>query len=262
MDWIKSNIAKFLEAKLVRNSELHLTLANPLELDRLIINKSPGGWSIDKAVSEALLRILIDFRVQKVVEIGAGYSSIVFHYGLAKEGKPYRVYSIEENVDWFKIPSDLKSVVSMKNMHFMTGSLNFVFGYFGIHARYRIPERKNISDEIDLVFIDGPPYYFGREGGLDEIYSKLKPGCLIVLDDAERYTEQCAIYKWLKTYHGLELIFFQKKFGDKGLAILQVKSALKRRFTISAFALGLMQGSKRLANSKKIKEKQVFLATQ
>lgn len=262
MYWIKSNIAKFLETSLVRNSNLHLTLSNPLELDRLIINKSPGGWSIDKAVSEALLRILSDFRVQKVVEIGAGYSSIVFHYGLAKDGKPFEVYSIEENVDWFKIPSDLKSIVSMNNMHFMTGSLNFVFGYFGIHARYRIPERKNISNEIDLVFVDGPPYYFGREGGLDEIYSKLKPGCLIVLDDAERYTEQCVIYKWLKTYDGLELIFFQEKFGDKGLAILRVKSALKRRFSISAFALGFMQGSKRLANSKKIKEKQVFLGIQ
>ena len=247
---------------MVRNSNLHLTLANPLELDQLIINKSPGGWSIDKAVSEALLRIIGDFGIQKVVEIGAGYSSIVFHYGLAKEGKHYRVYSIEENVDWFKIPSDLSSVVSLENMRFLTGSLNFVFGYFGIHAQYKIPERKKISDEIDLVFIDGPPYYFGREGGLDEIYSKLKPGCLIVLDGVERYTEQCVIYKWLKTYHGLELIFFQAKFGDKGLAILQVKSALKRRFSISAFGLGLMQGSKRLANSKKIKEKQVFLATQ
>lgn len=262
MDWIKLNVAKFLHSKLVRNSNLRLTIDNPSELDQLIINKSPGGWSIDKAVSEALLRILRNFRVQKVVEIGAGYSSIVFHYGLAKEGKSYKVCSIEENVDWFKIPSELKNVVSMKNTHFMTGSLNFVFGYFGIHAQYRIPERMNISNEIDLVFIDGPPYYFGREGGLDEIYSKLKPGCLIVLDDADRYTEQCVIYKWLKTFEGLELVFFQEKFGDKGLAILQVKSVLKRKFSISAFTLGLMQGSKRLANSKKIKEKQEFLATQ
>lgn len=261
MNWIKSNVAKFIKTKQVKNSNLHLTLDNPSKLDRLVIDQSPGGWSIDKAVSEALLRIIGDFRIQKVVEIGAGYSSIVFHYGLAKEGKRYQVYSIEENVDWFKIPSELSSVVSMNNTHFMTGSLHFVFGYFGIHAGYKIPERKNISDEIDLVFVDGPPYYFGREGGLDEIYSKLKPGCMVVLDDAERYTEQCVIYKWLKTYKGLELIFFQEKFGEKGLAILRVESPLKMRFSVSAFALGFMQGSKRVANFKKIKEKQVFLAT-
>ena len=212
MDWIKTNVSKFLNGKLVRNSNLYLRLAKPMELDRLIINQSPGGWSIDKAVSEALLKILDDFRVEKVVEIGAGYSTIVFHYGLAKGGKPFKVFSIEENVDWFKIPSDLRDVVSTNQIHFITGRLSFVFGYFGIHARYRIPERKNISNEIDLVFIDGPPYYFGREGGLDEIYSKLKLGCLIILDDAERYTEQCVIYKWLKTYEGLELVFFQEKF--------------------------------------------------
>ncbi len=260
MDLIKSNVAKFLRSKLVSDSSLQLTLSNPSEFDHLVIKHSPGGWSIDKALSEALLRILADLNVTKVVEIGAGYSSIIFHYGLAKKEKPFEVFSIEENVEWFKIPTELKSVVSMKNMHFMTGSLKFVFGYFGIHARYNIPERKNIPNEIDFVFVDGPPYYFGREGGLDEIYSKLKPGCLIVLDDAERYTEQCVIYKWLKTYNGLELVFFQEKFGDKGLAILRVKSPLKMRFSISAFALGFMQGSKRVANSKKIKEKQVFLA--
>jgi predicted O-methyltransferase YrrM len=259
MNWIKKNVSNYLKNSLSSAEKLDLTFTNPAPLDDTIINASPGGWSIDKAVTKALMRIIQDKNISTVVEIGAGFSSIIFHYSLNKSASDFEVFSIEENVDWFKIPEDLKELVDRDSMSFQTGGLSFVFGKFGIHASYMIPEKENLKFGVELVFVDGPQYYYGREGALDGIFEKLKVGCLIVMDDAERYTEQCVIYKWLKVYKGLELIYFKEKFGDKGLAILKVKKPLKRHFSIDAFLLGMMQGIKRLLNFKAIKEKQAYL---
>lgn len=259
MNWIKQNVQRYLQKRMMENESLNLILSNPTETDTLILDQSPGGWSIDRAVSEALIKLILDLEIRRVVEIGAGYSSIIFHYALPKMNSDYSVFSIEENIDWFKIPNKLAELVIRSSMDFHVGKIHFMIGFFGIHASYRIPERTDLKKEIDLVFVDGPQYFFGREGGLDEIYDKLKVGCLIVMDDAQRYTELCVIYKWLKVYKGLELIYLNKKFGDKGLAILKVSEPLTRRFSIDAFSLGMMQGIKRIFNFRVIKEKQEAL---
>ena len=128
--------------------------------------------------------------------------------------------------------------------------IRFKLGYLGIYARYEIPDEDLVPSSIDLQLVDGPQYYYGREGCLDFTYSKLNPGAMIILDDTERYTEQCLIFKWLKVFRGLELIYYNEQFGDKGLAILEVKSPLVKRFSLPAFLLGLMQGTKRLWNMK------------
>ena len=259
MDWIKKNVKEYLEKRLIRNESLDLTLSNPTETDTIILERSPGGWSIDRAVSEALMKLVFDYKIRRVVEIGAGYSTIVFHYALPSISPDYSVFSIEENVDWFKIPKELEKYVSRNKMDFHFGKIHFMLGFFGIHASYGIPKRNYLKQGIELVFVDGPQYYYGREGGLDDIYDKLKVGCLIIMDDAERYTELCVIYKWLKVYKGLELIYLNKKFGDKGFAILRVAKPLTRQFSIDAFSLGMMQGIRRLINYKTINEKQEAL---
>jgi predicted O-methyltransferase YrrM len=259
MNWIKENVKSYLSKSIAPNGKLRLTISNPSELDLKVLNLSPGGWSIDRPVSEALMSLVEEMKISRVVEVGAGFSSVVFHYALAQISSSYQVYSIEENVDWFKVPNELENIVDRKTMKFQTGTIEFVLGFFGIHASYKIPERKYLKSGVELVFVDGPQYYYGREGGLDDIYNKLKVGCLIIMDDADRYTEHCVIYKWLKVYKGLELIYLNKKFGDKGFAILRVSEPLTRRFSIDVFSLGMMQGIRRLSNFKMIKQKQEAL---
>lgn len=256
MDWIKKNVNQYVNKRLTGKENLQLTLANPTENDKIILDKSPGGWSIDRAVSEALMTLVVDHKIRNVVEIGAGYSTIIFHYILQKQNPEFSVCSVEENSDWFKIPTELEKYVDINRIDFNIGKIHFKLSFFGIHANYRIQNRRGLKHGIELVFVDGPQYYYGREGGLDYIYDKLKTGSLIILDDAERYTELCVIYKWLKVYKGLELIYLNNKFGDKGFAVLKVSESLTRRFSFDAFCLGMMQGVRRLFNLKSIIEKQ------
>jgi len=259
MKWIRSKVEKYLNENLRPQSSLNLNLAEISDEDEKILKLTPGGWSIDRSVAETLMKIVRENNISRIIEIGAGYSTIIFHYTLSNQGADYEVSSIEENVDWFKIPSEISSIIDPDGFLFYTGKLKFKVGVFGIHASYKISSRKNISQGVELVFVDGPQYYFGREGGLDDIYKKLKKGCLIVLDDAERYTELCVIYKWLKVYQGLELIYLNKKFGAKGLAILIVKNPLIKKYSVSAFSLGLLQGLQRISNYRMIKKKQNYL---
>ncbi|WP_057936053.1 class I SAM-dependent methyltransferase [Algoriphagus resistens] len=256
---IKNYVKAYLQENISLDETLCLQLSNPSENDFLILKESPGGWSIDKHVAEALMRLVEKNKITRVVEVGAGFSTVVFYYVLSKLGLDYEVFSMEENVDWFKIPTVLEALVNVEALQFHTGDLKFVFGYFGIHATYKILEREKLSPGVELVFIDGPQYYYGREGGLDGIYDKLKVGCLIIMDDTERYTEQCVIYKWLKVYKGLQLIYHNEYFGDKGFSILMVESPLTKQFSLKAYSLGLMQGIKRVTNYRRIIKKQALI---
>ncbi|AMQ57479.1 class I SAM-dependent methyltransferase [Algoriphagus sanaruensis] len=258
MNWVRKSVLNYLNSN-CSNEGLSFDLKDPSNEDLLVLDSAPGGWSIDKKVAEAILQITRSRKVFKVVEVGAGYSTIVFHYSLGKINPNYEVVSIEENKDWFKVPKAVTNLIDPHKLNFKLGKLRFVFSRFGIHAKYKLASKNFTGKGVHMVFIDGPQYYYGREGGLDHIYSFLSVGCLIIMDDAERYTEKCVIFKWLKVYKGLELIYLNDSFGNKGLAVLKVIQPLKRRFSIAAFSLGMLQGIKRMANFRQIKEKQNLL---
>lgn len=250
---IQKSIRFFLERKInskaIYFQDLEKSISVSDELEKLILN-SPGGWSIDEEVARILVHLLFEIRPNKIVEFGAGYSTLIINYVLENIGKPFELFSIEQNKDWFKVPPDLDYLFSEKTLPLILAPVRFKFGFFGVYARYEIPKNVSFSSGLDLQLVDGPQYYYGREGCLDFTYSKLKKGGLIILDDAERYTEQCLIYKWLKVYKGLDLVYYNEKFGQKGLAILEVKSQLKKRFSFAAFFLGIHQGIKRYLNVK------------
>ena len=70
------------------------------------------------------------------------------------------------------------------------------------------------------------------------LVAALRPGALVVLDDAGRREERSAIRRWLLTYVGLELVVYDPTFGRRGVAILQVKQSLTQRYSIRAWVGG------------------------
>lgn len=59
-----------------------------------------------------------------------------------------------------------------------------------------------LPDSIDAVLIDGPPYWTlrGREACLHQVFSKLKPGGYVFLDDCNRSYEQQILKNWQLLY--------------------------------------------------------------
>lgn len=253
---VKAHVRSFLKNNLKPNDfqigQFDSFEGSSPELE-LLISNSPGGWSIDKQVAKLLVSLLLERKLTRVIEFGAGYSTLIFKYFFEESGRPYKLISVEQNADWFKVPEPLTNLFSKFSIPLVIAPVSFKIGYLGIYAQYELKDEKEVPDGIELQVVDGPQFYFGREGALDFTWKKLIPGALILMDDAERYGEQCVIYKWLQVYQGLELVYFNEKFGDKGLAILRVGSTLKKRFSLPVYVFGLYQGIKRYWNLKVIK---------
>jgi hypothetical protein len=93
----------------------------------------------------------------------------------------------------------------------------------------------------DLVFVDAPQRYYGRDGVLPLVAGSLCPGALLVLDDAGRDGERSAIQRWLRTYAGLELVVFDPRFGRYGVAILRANQRLTSRCSVRSWISGAAQ---------------------
>jgi len=68
---------------------------------------------------------------------------------------------------------------------------------FGGYSWYAV-QKERLPKDFALVVCDGPPEYVpgGRFGLLPEMKPYLKPGCVILLDDAMRAGEQQALARW------------------------------------------------------------------
>ncbi|MDQ3209319.1 MAG: hypothetical protein M3Q37_12045, partial [Gemmatimonadota bacterium] len=90
----------------------------------------------------------------------------------------------------------------------------------------------------DLVFVDAPQRYYGRDGTLPLVAGSLRTGALLVLDDAGRFGERWAIRRWLQTYAGLELVVLDPEFGRYGVAVLRANQPLTERCSLRAWVGG------------------------
>lgn len=248
---LKKYIFSFVRRKVVHGvlDSKDLVLSSPSQFEKELIDRAQGGWSIDSKLTEAILSFLRRDSISNIIEFGAGYSSLVLHIALLDQGREVNITSIDENANWFKVADFFPDLNKELQIHILESTVEKYFGDFGLYYRYDL-SFLNQSSPIDFVLIDGPQQFKGREGNLDFIYNKLADGCLIILDDAGRYLEASLLFKWLKVYQGLDLVFYDPDFGSKGLAILKVNKTVVRKFSPVAFVFGFIQGYKRFRNKK------------
>lgn len=134
-----------------------------------------------------------------------------------------KLTSIEQNPAWCL--EQWRYVQNLENVdaQIIEAQPLLTWGVTGLYfsfkeAAHTIAERK----PFDLVLVDSPQYFFGRDGAIPLIYLHLAPNALIILDDARRYNEQWSIYRWIHSYPGLKLVYYDPHFGGKGLAVLQL----------------------------------------
>ena len=92
--WVKSFLNKSIDS-INFDSEL-LKPNESLDFnEQLILDQTPGGWSIDRRVSEFLIKVLNSGHYTKIIEFGAGYSTLVIKHALLKGGRQFELISIE-----------------------------------------------------------------------------------------------------------------------------------------------------------------------
>jgi len=232
--YFKKRIVKYIKNK-SKNDFVSEYINGSLEVHKSVEKYCTGGWSITKNLGKLVIKIIKEEDIKRVIEFGAGSSSLVISSALAENGEG-KLVSLEQRPEWCK-----KEWKKVENMKEVKSSIIHVDEYvsWGVSGLYysfgNVREKMDRRKAFDLVFIDAPQYFFGREGTLPIILPHIASGGLVVLDDAGRSKEQFALYQWLRSYPGLELVCFDEEFGGKGVAILENSWTGEKRFSPLSF---------------------------
>jgi predicted O-methyltransferase YrrM len=187
-------------------------------------------WAIERVLGRFLARLVVETRPASVLEFGAGQSSVLLAESLALIGGG-RLTSIDHQAAYCTDAWRQVAARPTVDAELVVAPLRRRAGVAGLYYRYDgAAAAIRRRGPYDLVFIDGPPQIFGRDAALHDAGNLLRPGALIVLDDAARPGERTAVRRWLRAYPGLELLLFDPDFA-RGIAILRSDGRTRARLS-------------------------------
>ncbi|MCS4122737.1 class I SAM-dependent methyltransferase [Salinibacter ruber] len=208
------------------------------------INRSRGTWSIDSTFARVIVNEIIEGGCRSVLELGAGGSSRLIATALS-EGGGGSLTSVEQNPKWCEDDWEFVEKIDNVDSLLVQTDARWTLGYMGVYS-YLEGEREILRDRgmYDLLVVDAPQHYYGREGAIPLSIDFMKKGGVILLDDARRRDEKWSIYKWLNTYPRISLDELSEE--SKGFAVLSVGEGKDKRFSITSFIKGVHHGINRI----------------
>jgi predicted O-methyltransferase YrrM len=194
-----------------RQSEYFAQLISLMDFKAAI----PGlrSWAASADVLLTLANISQKIKPKVIVDLGSGVSTLV----LAKATPSAKVFSIDHLPEFASKTRSLLDDHQIANVDLRVAPLS---SHPSGGQWYEISAFADI-DQIDLLFIDGPPGSRddkARHPVLAQCLSKLSPGAVIVIDDAGRNGERELAEMFLKALPGYELEFLNH---EKGTAVLR-----------------------------------------
>ena len=211
--------------------------ALPLPIERRLPDGS-DPWRCTPQLGRLLARLVLAGR-RTVLEFGAGASSCILAAALAFSGGGTLV-SLEQDPAWCEMEwADVEGQAGVKS-HLL---------HLRVQPRHFRPAKLSTdlaalqSHRFDLVLVDAPQYWFGRDATLPFAAPYLAPTALVVLDDAGRAGEQRAIRGWLLRYPNLSVRLSDPDYGGRGVAVLRWQPG--ERFSLRARVLEAYAALKR-----------------
>ena len=206
-----------------------------------LLTEHHSTWSASADLARLLARAVIGLGLSNVLEFGAGLSSVVLATSLSRSSGG-RLTSVEQNLRWcrdqWRRVSDLVNVDS----RIVESKPRLSLSAVGICYSFRDAADIVASrGPYDLVLVDAPQGFYGRDGALQMASRHLASGALVVLDDAGRSGERWALFRSLATTRGYKLLFYDEKFGGRGCAILRWCSDRRIRPSLLAVSTSAVQ---------------------
>ncbi len=163
---------------------------------------STQGWAASSLTVSALVREIIDTAPATVVEIGSGGSSVWVGYCLERQGHG-RCISLEHDEEY---AARTRAEVAR---HGLTEFVEVVHAPLvdvdvaGEQFRWYDLSRVKGLEDLDIVFVDGPPGTTGplaRYPALPLLRDRCAPGARFILDDAARPDEREIVQRWVREH--------------------------------------------------------------
>jgi len=156
-------------------------------------------WSIGEVAFERIVELIHRTqRPKRIVEFGSGPSSL----RLAMAFPEASVLSIEGDRRCFNKTNALMEEF-IRDSNLIVRYRGLKFQWYGSGQILSHEEDFFFgADDVDGVIVDGPPFYTlrGREACLYQIYTKLRIGGIVILDDYGRGQERIIVNNWLSVY--------------------------------------------------------------
>ena len=205
--------ARYEAVFLRRGMSRLLALNDPSDPPPRVLRDLARGWG-NRSMSawEDFIRAFLGCAREtegSILECGSGLSTVLLGIVAARTGS--RVYSLEHNAIWADRARRVLRACGIASVEILVGDLRS----YGAYTWYD-PPLDVLPKDFSLVVCDGPPGDTpgGRYGLLPVMRSHLKPGCIILLDDAHRTGEREIAEQWareLGTSFAIE--GFDKKFA-------------------------------------------------
>ncbi len=207
----------------------------------ILLREDCSTWSVSPDLARLLARAVIGLGLSNVLEFDAGLSSLVLATSLSRLSGG-KLTSVEQNLSWCRDPwkrvSDLVNVDS----RIVESKLRLSLSVMGVCYCFRDAAGIGASrGPYDLVLVDAPQGFYGRDGALQMARWHLASRALVVLHDAGRSGERWALFRSLATIRGYRLLFWDPEFGGRGCAILRWCSDRRIRPNLLAVSTSVVQ---------------------
>lgn len=174
--------------------------------DRVLQPRIPlpslSGMALQPETAGYLVRAVQAESADIVLELGSGVSTLLVAYSLEQQGRGM-IYSFESE----RIYAD--HTRALLKAHALTHRVELVhapldaLGINGWNGRWFQQTAFGVvpDNSVDLLLVDGPPKATGplaRYPAVPVLSNKLKRGCLVLVDDADRSDEKMICERWTR----------------------------------------------------------------
>ena len=173
-----------------------------------------GNWYPEDNMLESLLDIVEARRPRRALVLNGGLGLAVLARMMADMGE---LWLIEHDPQIIEITGNMLQAVGLH------APVNIVEAELKDYDKHNLwYDRHALSglpDGLDLIFIDGPPHFCGRTPRWPagrELFGRLAPRGIVVLDKGQRVKEKKALARWAEEFPHLR----QSKLKRGGGAVL------------------------------------------
>lgn len=157
-----------------------------------------GEWRADIDLMCLLVDHVLRARPQVVVELGAGLSTAVLARALERAGAG-QLWTVHHDPNFL---DEARELVAGLGLGARVTAIEAALGEYADGLWYE-GLTGQLPNPIDFLFIDGPPHHAGRfprHPAGPELFGRMAPGGVIVLDDGKRQKEIKTLARWASEY--------------------------------------------------------------